>query len=350
MSDVEIKVPEARHREAKTFLDFLRKAARNRSVSLSVSTPRPGEFLCSFPSKDGLNLDLFLQELTFNRGLYYYLCNMPKRRETAKSVVLPVMMEVLGSRFNFVNPSVLRTQILGGATHAGLVAAELSDEHGQQYERLFHQQKLRMISNYEFIRNLDDLLTNFMLFQLEYKKGAKTPQFDRLVDECGRKQVLREKEIRGVFKRVHALRTRGLHRMERELPDTQVAPIAYDCYNFFEYVRDYLDAQDERTVMLRGRRYRRIRYGDGREYWGASSKEVAEYKADAGTRPCHDCGVIKGELHLEGCDVECCPRCNRQYLGCPCHFEEEEYAEMFAQRKHLSHKSNSAAIDGAAAG
>jgi hypothetical protein len=82
--------------------------------------------------------------------------------------------------------------------------------------------------------------------------------------------------------------------MEREIPDTQVAPIAYVCCNFFEYVSDYFDALDHKTVILRGKRYRRIRYGDGREYWETSAKEVAEYKASASTRPCHDCGVIKG--------------------------------------------------------
>jgi hypothetical protein len=101
----------------------LGKATRNHSVSLSVSIPRAGEFRCSFPFKDSLNLDLFLQELTFDRGLYCYLCNVPKRREAAKAVVLPVMMELLESRFNFVNPSLLRKQILGGATRAGLAAA-----------------------------------------------------------------------------------------------------------------------------------------------------------------------------------------------------------------------------------
>jgi hypothetical protein len=325
---VAIKLPETVHLEAKAFLDFLRKAAGDYSVSLSVSTPQAGEFRCSFPSSDGLNLDLFLQELTFDRGLYYYLRNVPKRRETAKAVVLPVMMELLESRFNFVNPSLLRKQILGGATHGELAAAEFSDEYGRQYERLFHQQRLKMISNYEFIRNLDDLLTSFMLRQLGYKKGAKTPKFNLLVDDCVRNQVLREEEIRGVFKRVHSLRTRGLHRLEREIPDTQVAPIAYDCYNFFEYVSDYVDAQGEKTVILRGKRYRRIRYGDGREYWGASAKEVTEYKARARMHPCHDCFVIKGELHLDGCDWEQCPRCHGQYLGCPCKLEEEEHAAL----------------------
>jgi hypothetical protein len=87
--------------------------------------------------------------------------------------------------------------------------------------------------------------------------------------------------------------------MEREIPDTQVAQIAYDCYNFFKYVSDYFDAQDRKTVMLRGKRYRRIRSGEGREYWGdepVSAKEIAEYKASASVRPCHDCGVIKGEF------------------------------------------------------
>src|SRR5713226_5320496 len=335
---VEITLPEALHKEVKYFLDFLRKASKNHSVSLSISTQQPGEFRCTFPFKDGLNFELFLQELTFDRGLYYYLCNVPKRREVARAVVLPVMTELLQSCFKFVYPSLLRKQILGGATHGELAGAEFSDQHGQAYERIFNRQKLRMSSNYEFIRNLDDLLTEFMLFQLEYKKGVKTPKFNLLVDECGRKQVLREKEIRELFKLVHALRTHGLHRMDREIPDTQVTQIAYDCYNFFEYISDYFDAQDEKTVILRGKRYRRIRYGDGREWGGepVSAKEIAEYKASARVRPCHDCCVIKGELHLDGCDWERCPRCNGQYLGCPCHFEPEEYAEIVAQRKDLT--------------
>jgi hypothetical protein len=217
-----------------------------------------------------------------------------------------------------VYPALLRKQISGGKSLGELAAAEFSDYYGQEYEKLFHQQKLKVISNYEFIRNLDDLLTDFMLFQLEYKKGTKTPQFNLLVDECGRKRIVWEKNVREWFKLVHALRTRGLHRREREIADTQITKIAYDFYNVFEYFSDYFEAQEEKTVILRNKRYRRIRYGDQREWLEFSGYSVGNL------HPCHDCGVLKGALHLDGCDWEQCPRCKGQYLGCPCKFEEEE--------------------------
>jgi hypothetical protein len=50
----------------------------------------------------------------------------------------------------------------------------------------------------------------------------------------------------------------------------------------------------------------RVRYGSEREDWGADH------------RPCHDCGVIKGEFHVPGCDVERCPECDGQFGGCDC--------------------------------
>jgi len=48
----------------------------------------------------------------------------------------------------------------------------------------------------------------------------------------------------------------------------------------------------------------RIRYGSESSDWGAD-----QY-------PCHDCGATKGQYHTFGCDVERCPICGRQAIGC----------------------------------
>ena len=36
---------------------------------------------------------------------------------------------------------------------------------------------------------------------------------------------------------------------------------------------------------------------------------------------CGDCGVKYGQLHVIGCDMEHCPRCNGQVISCDCSYE-----------------------------
>lgn len=67
-----------------------------------------------------------------------------------------------------------------------------------------------------------------------------------------------------------------------------------------------LSAQSQTMCEVNGRCVSRVRYGDEEDDWGADE------------RPCHDCGVIKGEFHVEGCDVERCAGCGEQRFNCDC--------------------------------
>jgi len=70
------------------------------------------------------------------------------------------------------------------------------------------------------------------------------------------------------------------------------------------------EAESIRTYSSGGKPIARIPYGSEQDDWGPDEK------------PCHDCRVFKGELHVVGCDAEECPLCHTQLLSCACAFDD----------------------------
>ena len=77
-----------------------------------------------------------------------------------------------------------------------------------------------------------------------------------------------------------------------------------------DYPREITAGQRITHFVDSGRKFPRIRYGD--------EPGILELYPNFADLPCHDCFVVKGQYHLDGCDVDVCPRCRRQLFGCGC--------------------------------
>lgn len=58
------------------------------------------------------------------------------------------------------------------------------------------------------------------------------------------------------------------------------------------------DGCTAKTILINGRRWNRIQ---------VFAEDI-----------CHDCNAARGALHHPGCDMERCPACGGQLIGCDC--------------------------------
>lgn len=329
--DQKIKVRVAHHAAAKDFFAFLRSVGRKyaRPVRINYRYLGRGYFRVTVDGGSG-GINSLFQELILNRGLYYYVCSIRKtgKREMVRYAIVPIFQELLEARFQNPYSRFLRRHILGKIHQEKYTPGDFNDPFSHEYEILFRKWDIGSVDDWNFIKDLDGTLTRFMLTKLGHIPGRRSPVFGVLVERFYKGGFGMVEEVKDEFKKVHDERTNGLHRLKINLTKEALTDLAFGLYNYFQFFDEFQASQDIKTEKLHGKRYRRIKYGD--EKWRDENGEPYKDKNDrpyedseAAQHPCHDCAAIKGQFHCEGCDVEQCPRCKGQFLGCPCKLQKD---------------------------
>ena len=325
-----IKIKASYYPEAKNFFCFLQAVGRRykRPVRVNYRYLGRGRFYVMVDGGTG-SIDALLQELILNRGLYYYICSIreSKKKQIINYAFVPIYQGLLENRFQNPYSKFLKKHILGKISQGEFVPGEFHDSFSHEYEILFRKWDLGLMTESDFIKDTDSLLTKFMLTKLSHNPGERSPKFDELVNKVYLKGVGMVKETKKLFSEIHKERTSGLHRLNSTSKD-KVLNLGSQLYNYFQYFDEFQESQKEKTDKLHGRFFRRIKWGD--EKWlGENGKP---YKEDNGedmdtesifNRPCHDCACIRGQYHCSGCDMEICPRCSEQRLGCACKLQKD---------------------------
>jgi len=307
--------------DAKSFLLFLQNIGRKyaRPTKINYRYLGRGRFYVIIDGRTG-GIDTLFQELILNRGLYYYSCTLKNKNIIISNVILPIFRQLIDERFQNSQSRFLRKHILGKYSQSDFVPSDINNKNGYSYSILYRQWDLEMISNEDYVISLDALLTQFLLERINHKKGQRSPNFDTLLDRVSKTFVMGE-DVCECFKKIHEKRTSTLHRLDNVKTTDELDLQSITLYNYFYYLDEYYYSQKQKTILIKGKRYRRIKYGDekfldenGKPYRD-SNGVPHNWAKMAQEKPCDDCGVLKEEFHIEGCDIEMCPKCGGQLIG-----------------------------------
>ena len=318
--DQKIKVAAKYASSTKDFFRFLQAVGRKYQEPVKVAYRYLGRgyFYITVSGPSG-SIDSLFQELVLNKGLYYYACSVKNnRQEVISRSIVPVFQQLLENRFQNPYSRFLRRHILGKISN--FMPGDMSNVFSHKYEILFRKWDTEITDDWNFIKDLDSLLTEFMLKQIGHKVGHKSPNFSKLLEIAQKRGIGMMDEIKDFFKKIHTERTTGLHRLQINLTRDELSTLAFATYNYFQFFDDFSNSQNEKTTKLHGKRYARIKYGSEKRPDEEGSEEEWNKITE---QPCHDCAAIRGQFHCEGCDVEECPRCLGQYLGCSCKLKKD---------------------------
>jgi hypothetical protein len=74
-------------------------------------------------------------------------------------------------------------------------------------------------------------------------------------------------------------------------------------------------AQELSSISVDGKVFKRIAYGS------EQGPTIPDQASPPSGGVCGDCGVLPGQFHVPGCDLEECPQCHVQLISCDCEID-----------------------------